>query len=305
MKFLLMNYLDTKIHNQLRSNEIDKGMTKKSAPMSIFFLSLLNNKTKEMKNLILTSIIGILVACSPVQKAEGESNTQEAQPTITLTKAPPSPNYPNASLIKADVSIESGDSSTTVSYSFDVGGYELGVQTEDAGVRGIANSGKGQHIHFIVNNGPYSAHYMPGVSNQLDDGNYVVLAFLSRSYHESVKSSGAFHIENLRIGNVDSTATDLTTPHLFYSRPKGIYSGEDAKKLMLDFYLLNTSISPEGNKVRATINGAEFLIEEWMPYYIEGLPMGEVAIKLELLDVDGNALEGPFNNVERSVILKE
>ena len=72
-------------------------------------------------------------------------------------------------------------------FGFEVTNYELGVQTEDATTRGIANSGKGQHIHFILNNGPYSAHYESVFSKSLNVGNYVMLAFLSRSYHESIK----------------------------------------------------------------------------------------------------------------------
>ena len=91
---------------------------------------------------------------------------------------------------------------------------------------------------------------------------------------------------------------------MFYSRPKGTYEGVDTKKLLLDFYLINTEISPEGNKVRATINGEEFILDDWVPYYIEGLPLGEVIIKLELLDSTGDLIKTPFNPVERKVILK-
>ena len=146
---------------------------------------------------------------------------------------------------------------------------------------------------------------MPGMTNTLDEGNYVVLAFLSRSYHESVKSPDAYYVENLTVGDVEPDEADLSAEHLFYSRPKGTYTGEDAEKVMLDFYLVNTTISADGNKVRATINGEEFLITEWAPYYIEGLPMGEATIKLELLDADGNLIEGPFNSVERNVTLEK
>ena len=131
-----------------------------------------------------------------------------------------------------------------------------------------------------------------------------MLAFLSRSYHESVKAKGAFYVENLTVGDVEPEEVDLDKPHLFFSRPKGTYTGEDTKKLMLDFYLLNTTLSAGGNKVRATVNGEEFMIDDWAPYYIEGLEKGEVTIKLELLDVDGNVMPGPFNTVERKVKLE-
>ena len=59
--------------------------------------------------------------------------------------------------------------------------------------------------------------------------------------------------------------------------------------------MLNTEISTNGNKVRATINNTIFLIEDWAPYYIEGLEDGENQIKLELIDSNGNLIETPFN----------
>ena len=81
--------------------------------------------------------------------------------------------------------------------------------------------------------------------------------------------------------------------------------GNDTKKVMLDFYLVNTTLSGDGNKVRATINGSAFTIDQWLPHTIEGLPMGESTIKLELIDKDGNVVPGPFNTVERKITLKE
>jgi hypothetical protein len=97
---------------------------------------------------------------------------------------------------------------------------------------------------------------------------------------------------------------DLTDEFLFYSRPKGTYKGVDTEKLLLDFYLVNTNLSSTGNKVKATIQDTEFIIEEWAPYYIEGLPKGEIKIKLELIDASGNLIDSPFNPSNRTVILE-
>lgn len=263
-------------------------------------------KTKQLGLLSIFMMAFVGFSCTNTSKStEGENEEVESTtPSITLTKAPPSPDFPTASLIKTGGAITPTDSSFVVNYTFDVQNYELGIPTEDYETRGIANSGKGQHIHFIVNNGPYAAHYMPGVNENLEAGNYVVLAFLSRSYHESVKSADAFHVENLVVGDVEADSADLTAPHLFYSRPKGTYKGADTEKVMLDFYLLNTTLSADGNKVRATINGNEFTIDEWAPYYIEGLPMGRNEIKLELIDAKGNLVPGPFNSAERAITLE-
>ena len=107
------------------------------------------------------------------------------------------------------------------------------------------------------------------------------------------------------IGGEDSDKKDLSKELLFYSRPKGVYKGADTKRVLLDFYLVNTSLAPDGNKVKATIQDSEFLIDEWAPYYIEGLPKGEISITLELIDSKGHLIDSPFNPSGRTVVLED
>ena len=103
----------------------------------------------------------------------------------------------------------------------------------------------------------------------------------------------------------DKLGLTMETPTLIYSRPKGEYTGKDTEQILLDFFVLNTELSADGNKVRAKINDTEFTITEWVPHVIKGLPMGEVTIQLELVDASGNLIPGPFNKVTRKVTLKE
>jgi hypothetical protein len=214
---------------------------------------------------------------------------------ISITKVEGSPEYSNSVLkMNEPIIVDEG-----YKFSFDVNQYELGMQTLKDFDYQLANSAKGQHIHFIVNNGPYSAHYENIFSKKLKDSSNVILAFLSRSYHESVKNKNAFVLTQVGEKNID-----LNNEFLFYSRPKGTYKGVDTEKLLLDFYLVNSEISANGNKVRATIQNKEFIIEEWAPYYIEGLPKGEIKIKLELIDASGNLIDSPFNPSNRTVILQ-
>lgn len=190
------------------------------------------------------------------------------------------------------------------SYSVEGGDYKLGAQTADAPVKGCANSDKGQHIHLILNNQPYSAHYEAEFTKDLDPGSYVALSFISRSYHESLKHEGAAVLSQFSVGGADVEDFDMNAPHLFYSRPKGSYTGEDVKKVMLDFYLINTTIAKNGNYVSVTIDDATtFKITKWVPYFIDGLALGEHKIKIELKNVEGISIEGPFNVEERTFTL--
>ena len=202
----------------------------------------------------------------------------------------------NAKISTASITL---DDDNEYAFSFDISDYELGAQTINTVENQLANSGKGQHIHFIINNGPYSAHYTNNFKKKLKNGNNVILAFLSRSYHESVKNPNAFVLTQ-----IGDEKVDLNNEFLFYSRPKGTYKGKDTEKLLLDFYLINTTISPEGNKVKATINDTEFIITEWAPYYLQGLPKGDIKIRLELVNSEGELIDSPFNPSIRNVTLE-
>ncbi|WP_017730026.1 hypothetical protein [Nafulsella turpanensis] len=193
-----------------------------------------------------------------------------------------------------------------VPFEFNVKNYQLTEMTKADHATMIANSDKGQHIHLILNNRPYDALYETTYQKKLEPGNYVELAFLSRSFHMSLKHPEAYVLRQFTVGDVPEEEVDLNAPHMFYSRPKGTYTGEgETDKIMLDFYLVNTELAEDGYKVRATVNDQEFMITEWQPYFLEGLPMGENTIKLELLDAEGNLVESPFNPVTRTITLEE
>ncbi len=280
----------------------------------------------------LTTFLSILLivgtACnSGNQSGEQESGKQEEMDTTAMSKQEKeeqeskhsgfpmeknglkvskvqSMDFPDASLDlkqpKESAELESGK----VKFDFEVGNYELKKQTEDAEEHMLANSSKGQHIHVILNNGPYDARYNADFEKELEDGHYVALAFLSRSYHESVKNEDAYVLKQFTVGDAEMKDVDFSSPHMFYSRPKGTYSGKDAGKILLDFYLVNTDLSKDGNTVKATINDTDFEFHKWQPYAVEGFESDTVNIKLELVDGDGNQIESPFNPVQREIVRK-
>lgn len=191
-------------------------------------------------------------------------------------------------------------------FKFKVENYTLGAQTPDADQKLCANSAKGQHIHFILDNQPYVASYAPDISASLKPGHHVLLAFLSRSYHESLKAKSAFVIKEFDAGKKGIDQFDAKAPQIFYSRPKGEYVGKkETQKVLLDFYLINCELSEKGYKVKATINGTEFILTKWEPYFMEGLALGENKVKLELIDKNAKLVPCAYNGVERTFKLVE
>ena len=261
-----------------------------------------------MKKLsLLILLFAITISCKKVQeKKELNENTKKVT-EITIEKLTNSPSYKEALLQLKEPNNTKNIKNGAVDFKFEVNNYKLGAQTDSPNANILANSGKGQHIHFILNNEPYSAHYTSNFTKELPSGVHHLVAFLSRSYHESVKNEESVVFKKFEVGEnpKDTIGINESAPTLIYSRPKGTYKGKDADALLLDFFVLNTTLSVNGNKVKATINGKEFMITEWKPQIIKGLPKGEITIELELIDANGNFIDGPFNKVKRTVTLED
>ena len=292
-----------------------------------FTLLHMNRFTAPLSFSAAAAALALLASCSTSQQAEitttspakrdealgaQTNSTAAAGPVqtkggITLTPYDDSPRFPTAQL-QLNSPVAGSTVPSPVQFSYSLSNFQLTKMTGSEHAEQMANSMKGQHIHLIVDNQPYTAHYDPKFTEPIADGRHVILSFLSRSYHESLKHRGAYDLRTIAVGRAMASATDSAAmnfdtkaPTLFYSRPKDTYSGKDAQKIMLDFYLVNTTLASDGNKVRATINGNEFMLDSWMPYMMEGLPAGQATIKLELVDSSGSLIPGPFNSVTRSI----
>ncbi|WP_235295924.1 hypothetical protein [Portibacter marinus] len=227
-----------------------------------------------------------------------EMNSEEKK--FTISPFSDSPAFPDAEITSVNYQ------NSKFSFGIEATDYQLGEQTSDASTKMCANSDKGQHIHLIVDNEPYAAKYTADFDYEIEDGEHHMLAFLSRSYHESIKTDAAHVAKKITVnGNSITEESDIEEPMLFYSRPKGSYVGKDTEKIMLDFYLVNTNLSADGYKVKAEINGEEHMLDTWQPYFVEGLPMGINSIRLTLVDKDGNRVDTPLNPVTRTFELME
>ncbi|MGH7884338.1 MAG: hypothetical protein ACRENO_01435 [Thermodesulfobacteriota bacterium] len=195
----------------------------------------------------------------------------------------------------------------------DVERFTLGDQTATTSADEVANSINGQHVHLIVDNMPYQAVYQSGKPvniGKLNPGPHSLFVFPSRSYHESIKEQGASDLLNFYV-ETDAGDFDIeeNQPAIFYSRPKGEYKSLAAKKILLDFYLHNLTLSPGGFNVRYTVTSDineqqkyEIVLDEWKPAYINNLPSGNYKVKIELIDSMGNFVNNAaYNGTEREI----
>ncbi|MEM8584755.1 MAG: phosphopeptide-binding protein [Bacteroidota bacterium] len=233
------------------------------------------------------------------QAAEETTADVPAPDAITISPMPATKSYPGAAI--TGMTYENN----TFNFEYDGGadGYELAQQTSDATQLMCANSDKGQHIHLIVNDEPYAAKYESTFEYELPDGDHYMLAFLGRSYHESIKEPAAAKAMAVTIADGAITASsEIDQPMLFYSRPKGNYAGEDAERVMLDFYPINAELG-EDYQVKVEVGGQKFTVNEWRPYFLEGLPVGDHTVTLTLLDANGQVVDAPLNPVSRDITI--
>lgn len=227
-----------------------------------------------------------------------------------LRLAPAGPEYPNARLgllaPEPGARFAEGD---PVELTFTLTGFELDVSTPEAEDRGLARA-HGQHVHLVVNDEAYQAISdlsNPVVLEGLPAGTHAIRAFPGRDWHEGVKTPGAL-VQRLVI--VGEGEPSLPPPEewgatLIYSRPQGRYTGADADSILVDFYLSGVRLSEEGARVRLQVNGSrEFLIHDWAPHVLIGLPPGDHILRMDLVGPDGARIRSPFTPVERTIAVE-
>ncbi len=259
--------------------------------------------------LTLLALGSLLAACANDPSTAGtEAGTPEAREmvgtadTAAVAAVTVEPKTPGEDFADAEIT-DWTYAGSRFDVAYDSSTYQLGEQTADATQTMCANSDKGQHIHLIVDNEPYDAYYTSSFEKELPDGEHDVLAFLSRSYHESIKTEEAHRAVRATVKDgAFASAEPITDPMLFYSRPKGTYTGKDAEELLLDFYPVNAELGDDF-QVKAEIDGDIFTFDEWQPYVIKGLPMGENTITLSLVDGEGQLVDAPQNPVSRTFTL--
>ena len=199
-----------------------------------------------------------------------------------------------------------------------------------------AATGKGNHIHVILDNQPYEAYYeldQPFELRNVIAGKHTLRVFASRPWHESYKNDGAFQMVTFTVkgggdaskpttagqqtlaNNNTSTSgptregkdfagstageVDSAKPLLTYSRPKGDYKGEDADPIMIDFWLTGAKLKSDGGeyRVRYIIDDDEpRFIDKWEPFWLSGWTNGKHTVRLELLDKDSRPVENGAYN---------
>lgn len=186
------------------------------------------------------------------------------------------------------------------------------LQVDDLPLFKDPDLGMGPHVHLFIDDQPYRAVYdatQPIVFDKLAPGSHIIRAFASRPWYESFKNEGAYASSTFHVyTKTNANTPDPDQPLLTYSRPQGTYGAEP---IMLDFYLTNAPLhfvaqadetdSVADWRIRATVNGETFILDNWQPIYLKGFNKGENWLKLEFINEQGELVENVFNNPVRVI----
>jgi hypothetical protein len=200
--------------------------------------------------------------------------------------------------------------------------YSLGFYSDFLRAREIRENSEGQAMHIILDGNEYISINEAiddiaeneeidldqtlefTIPSKLSPGAHVLRAFPVRSFGECLKGSNCFAATYFYYKTKnDSANIDLSKPYLTYNQPDGEY--KVGMPILVDFMLTNAQLSNDGYKVRLTIDGSDKrILTDWVPYYVYGLKKGSHTIKLELLDPQGKVIAPLFNDLHRTIVVK-
>lgn len=203
-----------------------------------------------------------------------------------------------------------------------VDGYALGTNSPFNRAGEIVNSNSGQSIHVVIDNNPYFAVTGPSIQpfneegfyyNQsykfeipykLSDGFHSIRVFPARSFGESLKGERTYQAGHFHVGKIGNGVPleALMRPYLTYNEPSDQMDLVENKPVLFDFYISNCELSPDGYKIRLSIDGTiQRYVTSWQPYYIYGLKKGKHMLRVELVDGKNKTVPGPYNDIQQTV----
>lgn len=141
----------------------------------------------------------------------------------------------------------------------------------------------------------------------LEPGSHRLAVYAARPWGEAVKSPGAQR--QIRLHRVAANPLSQPapgSPQLIAVSPRGTAAGTP---LLLDWLLLeaplqNLRSGDASWRLRVSINGDSFLVDQQTPLWLEGWRKGSNAVQLDLLDGLGEPLNAPFNSLVAEVTVE-
>jgi len=233
----------------------------------------------------------------PVQKQEQEISIPTPAPIkkarVSIFK---SPKFSTAQLNVKDVKFKDN----RIAINFDVANFKLGIPTTDFKTKYVPNDEKGQYIKVIVNKKDVYKVYDTTFELKNTYEDYEIVAFLCRSYNESLKSKLAHQQFSFNRKQKKLVLETQNVPYVLLNSPapEEAYNFSEIERLMLDFYVFNADISPRLYKLKLIVNNEQNVaINKWQTYSLDFLDSGAHEFELQFYDPQNRLVSKINRNV--------
>jgi len=198
----------------------------------------------------------------------------------------------------------------------EAGPWQLKVRVQDWPLVDAGPLGLGSHLVVQIDDQPphrLTAADAPGGDGvvvlqgpPLSPGSHRITAYAARPWGEAVKSPGA--LEQIRVHRLVANPQALPAPGRVQLLPVSPSELNQGEPVLLDWLLLDAPLQNlrpgDGSwRLRVTINGDSFLVDQNVPLWLRGWRPGDNSLLLELVDGRGEPLNPPFNSLVRAVTL--
>src|SRR5437870_2712728 len=176
-------------------------------------------------------VFTLTALCALVALASCEQKTENSNTTATTTVSPPSKqeltrvSRPQAIEELMKQRGEQDEAKPTLrilspAKNAEINGSTVDVKLELSGdLKGYKphkdpTTGKGNHIHVILDNQPYEAYYeldQPFELRNVTEGKHTLRVFASRPWHESYKNEGSFQMASFTVKGGGDASKPTTT----------------------------------------------------------------------------------------------
>jgi len=185
--------------------------------------------------------------------------------------------------------------------------WTLRLDVEDWPLVDAGSLGLGSHLMVQLDEGlPQPLLETTASMPPLSPGSHRFTVYAVRPWGEVVKAPGAFR--QIKLHRVAANPLALPaegSPQLLAVSPWQAIAGEPVLLdwLLIDAPLQNLRADDARWRLRVTVNGDSFLVNQQTPLWLKGWKWGSNAVLLELVDGRGEPLNPPFNSVVREVRL--
>jgi len=185
------------------------------------------------------------------------------------------------------------------------GPWTLRLGVEDWPLVDAGSLGLGPHLMVQLDDGlPQPLLETTVAMPPLTPGSHRLTVTAVRPWGEVVKAPGAFR--QIRLHRVAANPLALPaegSPQLLAVSPSGAIAAEPVLLdwLLIDAPLQNLRADDARWRLRVTVNGDSFLVNQQTPLWLKGWKPGSNAVLLELVDGRGEPLNPPFNSLVREV----